>query len=120
MDIKRYKYVGVLVGGVAAGAILGAGVLNANAATPGSPGSHGTSSVQHGGAPGETMLTGADAAKARAAALKAVPGGTVERIETDSGDAVYEAHVTKSDGSDVTVKFDKAFKVTAVEAGMGN
>ncbi len=119
MDMKRYKYVAVLVGGGVAGAILGAGVLNANAATTGSAGSHGTSSVQHGGAPGETVLTGADAAKARAAALKAVPGAAVERIETDSGDAVYEAHVTKPNGTDVTVKFDKAFDVTAVEAGMG-
>ena len=119
MDMKRYKYVGVLVGGVAAGAILGAGVLNANAATTGSAGSHGTSSVQHGGAPGEAVLTGANAAKARAAALKAVPGATIERIETDSGDAVYEAHMTKPNGTEVTVKFDKNLNVTAVEAGMG-
>jgi hypothetical protein len=54
-----------------------------------------------------------------AAALKAVPGGTVYRIETDAGDGVYEAHMTKADGSLVTVKFDKNLKVTKVESGMG-
>jgi hypothetical protein len=48
-----------------------------------------------------------------------VRGGTVYRVETDSGDATYEAHMTKSDGTEVTVKFDKNLKVTGVEAGMG-
>ena len=32
--------------------------------------------------------------KVKAAALKAVPGATVVRVETDSGSATYEAHVT--------------------------
>jgi hypothetical protein len=32
---------------------------------------------------------------------------------------VYEAHMTKADGTEVTVKLDKNFKVTAVESGMG-
>jgi hypothetical protein len=50
---------------------------------------------------------------------KAVPGGTVYRIETDAGDGVYEAHMTKADGSLVTVKFAKNLKVTKVESGMG-
>lgn len=67
----------------------------------------------------ETQLTGTDAAKAKAAALKAVPGGTVYRVETDAGDGVYEAHMTKADGTLVTVKMDKSFTVTAVEDGMG-
>jgi uncharacterized membrane protein YkoI len=71
------------------------------------------------GNPNETVLTGSDASKATAAALKAVPGGTVNRVETDSGDAVYEAHMTKADGTLVTVKMDKNFNVTAVEDGMG-
>jgi hypothetical protein len=76
-----------------------------------------------GGAPAqrsdETPLTGADAEKAKAAALKAVPGATVDRVETDADGAVNEAHLTKTDGSKVTVKFDKDFTVTGVEAGMG-
>jgi hypothetical protein len=48
-----------------------------------------------------------------------VPGGTVYRVETDAGDAAYEAHMTKADGTLVTVKMDKNFNVTAVEDGMG-
>jgi hypothetical protein len=67
----------------------------------------------------EKSLSASDAAKVRAAALKAVPNGTVFRVETDAGDGVYEAHMTKSDGTPVTVKLDKNFTVTEVETGMG-
>ena len=67
----------------------------------------------------EKALSAADAAKVKAAALKAVPGGTVYRVETDAGDGVYEAHMTKADGTEVTVKLDKSFNVTKVESGMG-
>jgi hypothetical protein len=74
------------------------------------PGGHG---------PGETLVTGAKGAQLKAAALKAVPGGAVDRVETDSGDAAYEVHVTKDDGSQVTVKFDAGLKETGVESGMG-
>jgi hypothetical protein len=69
--------------------------------------------------PDEHALSTANAAKVRAAALKAVPGGTVYRVETDAGDGVYEAHMTKADGTPVTVKLDKNFTVTSVESGMG-
>jgi anti-sigma factor RsiW len=58
-------------------------------------------------------------ARLKAAALKAVPGGTVYRIETDGDGSAYEAHMTKADGSLVTVKFNSSGTVTAVEAGMG-
>lgn len=57
-------------------------------------------------------------AKLKAAALKAVPGGTLYRVETDSGAGAYEAHMTKSDGTEVTVKFDKNLAVLGVESGM--
>ena len=67
----------------------------------------------------EKLVTGSDLATLKSAALKAVPGGTVIRVETDSGNATYEAHMTKSDGSAVTVKFDKSLAVTSVEDGMG-
>jgi hypothetical protein len=69
--------------------------------------------------PGETLLTGSTAAKVRQAALAAVPGATVIRVETDSGSAVYEAHLQKRDGSYVTVLFDTNFKVTGTEPGFG-
>jgi len=68
---------------------------------------------------GETAQTGTTLATLKAAALKAVPGGTVYRVATDADGATYEAHMTKADGTLVTVKFDKAFKVTEVQDGMG-
>jgi hypothetical protein len=40
----------------------------------------------------------------------------VLRVETDAQGSPYEAHMRKSDGSEVTVKVDKDFKATAVEA----
>ncbi len=67
----------------------------------------------------EELLTGDNAAKATAAALAAVPGGTIDRVETDTEGDVYEAHMTKSDGSRVTVKFDAGFNVTNIEEGRG-
>ena len=74
--------------------------------------------VTHG--PGETLLTGSDLAKATAAAQSAVPGGTIIRVETDSGGATYEAHIKKADGTTVTVKLDAAFNVTATQSGFGS
>ena len=67
----------------------------------------------------ESTLSVALTAKLKAAALTAVPGGTVVRVESDAGDATYEAHMTKADGDVVTVKFDASGAVTAVEQGMG-
>jgi uncharacterized membrane protein YkoI len=67
----------------------------------------------------EKATTAAITATLNTKALAAVPGGTVYRIETDAGDATYEAHMTKADGSLVTVKFDANLNVTSVETGMG-
>lgn len=97
--------------------------LSSSSSAPAAPAApSGRAGDRHGPGMGrgdEKAPSTAIAAKLRAAALKAVPGGTVDRVETDSGDAVYEAHMTKSDGTRVTVKFDKVLAVTAVEAGMG-
>jgi hypothetical protein len=66
----------------------------------------------------ETLLTGDTAARVREAALAKVSGGTIERVETDAGGhAAYEAHMTRSDGSRVTVYVNKAFEVVSVENG---
>ena len=65
----------------------------------------------------EALLTGETAAKVKAAALAAVPGGTVQRVENDAEGSPYEAHMTKADGSQVTVKIDASFKVTSIEDG---
>ena len=67
----------------------------------------------------EVLLTGDAATKATAAATAAVPGGTIERVENDVEGATYEAHVSKSDGSHVTVKMDADYKVTGIEDGPG-
>jgi hypothetical protein len=127
----RRRRVAWAIGLVTAGA-LGAGVIAltapawADPSTSPSPTASGAPTqpdADHPGGgqrPDETLLTGADAEKAKAAALAAVPGGTVDRVETDADGAVYEAHMTKSDGTKVTVKFDKDFKVTAVQDGMGS
>ena len=58
-------------------------------------------------------MTGDTAAKVKAAALAKVPGGTIERVETDADTgSPYEAHIKKSDGSEVIVYVDSSFKVT--------
>jgi hypothetical protein len=68
--------------------------------------------------PDETLLTGDTAAKVREAALAKVSGGTIDRVETDAdGHAAYEAHMTRSDGSRVTVYVNKAFEVVGVQSG---
>jgi hypothetical protein len=67
-----------------------------------------------GGHPNETALTGTAAEKVKAAALAKVPGATVLRVETDAG-GVYEAHLKKSDGTEVEVHVDKDYTVTSVD-----
>jgi hypothetical protein len=119
---------GALTGGLLATAIpataasisssSGTGVL-ANSATATQADTGTAPNAAGGQRPGETVLTGADADKAKAGALKALPGATIDRVETDADGAAYEAHVTKSDGTRATVKFDKDFNVTATEDGMG-
>lgn len=68
---------------------------------------------------GETALTGDTATQVTAAAQAAVPDGTIDRVETDS-DGVYEAHMTKADGTHVIVQVDANFNVTAtIDEGRG-
>jgi hypothetical protein len=65
----------------------------------------------------ETPLTGDAKASVQKAALSKVPGGKIVRIETDAdGHAAYEAHMTKADGTPVTVYVDKQFNVVSVES----
>ena len=122
--------VGLLAAGVISGGVL-ASALSASASSTSAAGGSTASSASSGDArapgPGgaqpvrsdEKSVSSATAAALRAAALKAVAGGTVYRIETDAGDGVYEVHMTKVGGSPVTVKFDKNLTVTKVESGMG-
>jgi hypothetical protein len=137
---RRGLKVALVGAGIVAGAI-GATAFGASAATDGSGSTASTAAYGHSapanapsGAPrggpkadhgsasvrsDEKEVTGTQAATLKAAALKAVPGGTVYRVETDAGDGTYEAHMTKADGTEVTVKFDKNLAVTKVETAMG-
>ena len=128
---KRLR-VGIMVCAAAVGAALG-GAAIAGAATGGSgsstSGGSGAAATAPSNAPdpakmtngpGETLLTGTTADKVKAAALAAVPGGTIIRVETDSAGSPYEAHVTKADGSEVTVKVDANFAATTTEQGFGS
>ena len=63
----------------------------------------------------ETLLTGDALAKVTAIAESKVPGGTVVRVETDAdGNATYEAHMTKADGTPVTVYVDSSFQFVSM------
>jgi hypothetical protein len=116
---------GAISGGILATALSASasGSASATAASTVSSPSGGAMTPGPGGAQpvrsDEKIVTGATAATLRAAALKAVPGASVYRIETDVGDGACEVHMKKADGSLVTVKFDKNLKVTKVESGMG-
>ena len=107
------------IGLVAAGLITGAVLAGSHIAGAQSPTSTPKAGAARWGGSGETALTGITADKVKAAALKAVPGGTIIRVETDSDGSPYEAHVRKTDGSEVIVKVDKNFNVTAIEEGHG-
>jgi uncharacterized membrane protein YkoI len=65
----------------------------------------------------ETPLIGDTLAKVKAAALAEVPDAMIVRVETDAdGNAAYEAHVVKADGTPATVYVDKQFDVVSVES----
>jgi hypothetical protein len=132
---RRIKTIGLVAAGVVAGGVL-AGTIGASAAASSSTGGGSTSGAPtsesgtatkppanpHSSTPvrsDEKPVSSTLAAQLTKKALAKVPGGKVYRVETDSGDAAYEAHMTKADGTEVTVKFDKNLNVTAVEAGMG-
>jgi hypothetical protein len=64
----------------------------------------------------ETPLTGTALSKVEAIAEAKVPNGTIVRVETDAdGNAAYEAHMTKSGGTPVTVYVNKDFEFVSVE-----
>jgi hypothetical protein len=64
----------------------------------------------------EHLLTGDLLAKVTAAAKAKEPTATIQRVETDS-DGVYEAHMVRSDGSQIIVQVGKTFAVTGVQTG---
>jgi hypothetical protein len=129
MSISNPVRKGLMTAGALGALALGGSQL-ANAATTGNgsgssstpppagqPQRDPTTPGGHVGANGKTeaALPSDVAAKVKAAAEAKVPGGTVERVETDvDHGSPYEAHVKKSDGTELEVLVDSSFKVTAV------
>jgi uncharacterized membrane protein YkoI len=104
----------VTAAAVAAAAVGGGAIANA-ATSPSATPSSGKPPARH-TANGKTEqpLTGDIAAKVKAAALAKV-SGTVERVETNvDSSAPYEAHIKKSDGTEVEVQVNKDYSVAAV------
>jgi len=133
--VRRAAIAVTLLGATAAGGAVGATVLTTPAsaqtsttapATTTAPAASATDPATgtHAGGPHqangktETLLTGDDLAKVTAAVDSTEPGATIDRAETDADGAVYEAHITKADGTKATVKFDASVTITSVDAGM--
>jgi len=98
---------------VACGLVGGATIAAAGTANAADPAPSSTTSADKGGA-GETALTGDTLAKVKAAVTAKYPGATFDRVETDHHGA-YEAHITTSAGTKLTVEVSKAFAVTGTE-----
>jgi hypothetical protein len=65
---------------------------------------------------GDSNLTGAQADRAKAAALKITGGGHPNSVERDSDNgATFEVEVTKPDGKTVDVRLDQDYKLVVVE-----
>ena len=134
--IRKFVIGGALAGTALLGGAVGASMLGtAGAATSSTTSSSSTAAAPAAGQPQqapdwstgghqangqtEALVTGTDASTIKAAAEAAVPGATAQRVESDAEGAAYEVHMTKSDGSIVTVKLDSSFKVTSTINGMG-
>ena len=120
LDPKRLLVAGAVAGslfaGIAVGVATSLGATVASAAGPspspaaasqGAPNmpAHGTPAHEN----AEVAVTGANAAKAQAAAVKAVGGGTAGSVTTDFSQKGYEVTVTKSDGTSTEVHLDSSF-----------
>ena len=122
--VRRVAVMGAVMVGIAAGsygiasAASGSGSSSASSSAPAS-GTTQSQSTPHrwgGQRSDETLLTGEAKSKVEAAALARVSGGTIVRVETDAdGNAAYEAHMTRSDGTPVTVYVNRDFEVVSVE-----
>ena len=97
---RKYKYVAVAAAVVALGAGTGVAV-----ATSG------------GDDDATEQVSGPEADRAKAAALKLTGGGTANAVERDDEDgAVWEVEVTKPDGSTVDVRLDAGYGKVAIES----
>jgi uncharacterized membrane protein YkoI len=112
--VRKIAAGATLIGALVGGGALTAMALPANAATTATS----TTTVDGANHVQETELTGDTATKVQEAVLAANAGATVDRMETEGdGSAVYEAHITQTDGTHATVKLDANFAITATETG---
>ncbi len=121
----------LITGAVVGAAVIGGGAIasaaSSSSSTSGSGTSSGTPSARPNmPAPGtsahenaEKTVTGTAADKAKAAAIKAVGGGTAGTVTTDFTGNGYEVTVTKSDGSKVEIHLDTSFNVMRGHGGPG-
>ena len=125
--VTRYAALGAMVVGIGAGSY---GLASAASGSDSSTGSIAATTTTTASTPAaapqgwggqrsdETALTGDALAKVTAVAKDALPGATIVRVETDAdGNAKYEAHVTKADGTMATVYVDDSLKLVSVETG---
>src|SRR6478672_1904161 len=105
---------------VGASVAFGAGKGSSVAAATPAVSASGTTAASPGTRVPETALTGDTLAKVKAAAIAKV-GGTVDSATTENDGsnaaAAYEAHVTTTDGTHVTVILDASFNVLGTESG---
>ena len=122
--LSKIKKVGLGVAALTGAAVGGAAVAGAatshsgTATTPRTAGQPPPAALRNMPAPGtaahegaEKPVTGADADKAKAAAVEAAGGGTAGDVTTDYFGKGYEVTVTKSDGSTVEIHLDSSFQV---------
>jgi hypothetical protein len=121
MNMTAKARAGVIAGGALAAlaltGLVGATVASAADSTPSPDSSTSQTAPDRGGKGGthaaEEALTGDAATKVKAAVETAYPGATIDRMEKDSdGTSVYEAHITKADGTHVTVMLDASYAIT--------
>ena len=122
---SRLAVTAAIVAGVAVGSYGIASAASGSGSSSSPSASSGLAAAPSAGQPwghqrsDETPLTGDALAKVRALAQAKVPGGTIVRVETDAdGNAAYEAHMVKADGTPATVYVSKAFAVVSVQSGM--
>src|SRR4051812_16674109 len=116
-SIPRLAATSAVIVGLAAGSygVASGATGNSSASTTTATTATRTTANQRGN---ETALSGDALAKVTAAAKAELPGATIDRVETDAdGNAAYEAHVTKSDGTDATAYVDARIKVVSGETG---
>ena len=99
-----------------------AGSAAATAATAAAPAQPAPSMPAHGSAAHEDQekaVTGDAATKAKAAAVKAIGGGTATDVTTDFTGDGYEVTLKQADGSAIEVHMDTSFNVVAGPGGGG-